>query len=70
MFALIKIGEKRLDDEQITADSDWQKTDPTCRQRGTETRQQISDRINIWSQVPQWARHQDVLTDWLTDRQS
>jgi hypothetical protein len=22
-----------------------------------------SDRINIWSQVPQWARHQDVLTD-------
>jgi hypothetical protein len=32
----------------------------------TETRQQISDGINIWSQISQWARHQDVLTDWLT----
>jgi hypothetical protein len=49
-----------------TVDSDRQETDPTSRQRGrsTETRQQISDRIIIWSQVPQWARHQDVLTDW------
>jgi hypothetical protein len=38
----------------ITADSDWQETDPTSRQTGrpTDTRQQISDRINIWSQVP------------------
>jgi hypothetical protein len=31
--------------------------------RPTETRQQISDRFNIWSQVPQWARRQDVQTD-------
>jgi hypothetical protein len=28
-----------------------------------QTRQQNSDRINIWSQDPQWAQHQDVLTD-------
>jgi hypothetical protein len=48
-----------------TADSDWQEIDTGSRQRGrtTETRQQLSDKINIWSQVPQWARHQDVLTD-------
>jgi hypothetical protein len=26
--------------------------------------------INIWSWVPDRARHQDLLTDWLTDRQS
>jgi hypothetical protein len=52
----------------ITADSDWQETDPTSHERGrpAETRQQNSDRINIWSQVPQWARHQYVLTEWLT----
>jgi hypothetical protein len=41
------------------------KRDPTSRQGGhpTDTRQQISDRISIWSQVPQCALHQDVLTD-------
>jgi hypothetical protein len=22
---------------------------------------------NLWSKVPDWARHQDILTDWLTD---
>jgi hypothetical protein len=46
----------------IIADSGWQETDPTSRQRGrpTETREQISDRINIWSQVPQ-----DTETYWL-----
>jgi hypothetical protein len=49
-----------------TADSDWQETGLTSHQRGrpTETRQQLSDRINIRSQVPQWARHQDIPTDW------
>jgi hypothetical protein len=26
-------------------------------------RQQNSDRINIWSQVPKWSRRQDLLTD-------
>jgi hypothetical protein len=32
----------------VTADSDWQETGPTSRQRGrpTETREQISDRIS------------------------
>jgi hypothetical protein len=50
-----------------TANSDWQETDPTSRQRGrlTETKQQLSDRINTWSQVPHWARHQDVLTSYV-----
>jgi hypothetical protein len=49
----------------IIADSDWQETDPTSRQTGrpAKTRQQNSDRINIWSQVPSWARRQDLLTD-------
>jgi hypothetical protein len=48
------------------ADTDWQETDPTSRQRGrpTETKQQNSDRINIWSKVPRWARCQDILTEW------
>jgi hypothetical protein len=32
--------------------------------RYTDTRQQNSDRINIWSQVPRWARCQDILTGW------
>jgi hypothetical protein len=48
-------------------------TDPTSRQRGrrTETRQQRSEnnhrtQNNIWSQVLEWARHLDILTDWLT----
>jgi hypothetical protein len=26
--------------------------------------------INVWSWAPDEARHQDLLTDWLTDRQS
>jgi hypothetical protein len=45
-------------------------TDPTSRQRGrpTETRQQLSEKnlgakSNIWSQVPEWARYLDILTD-------
>jgi hypothetical protein len=45
--------------------------DPTSRQKGhpTETRQQLSDinfqnGSNIWSQVPEWARYQDIMTDW------
>jgi hypothetical protein len=60
-----KIDQKKLDSGQITADSYWQEADPTSPQRGRpkETRQQISDRINIWSRVPQWARHQDIPTD-------
>jgi hypothetical protein len=50
----------------IIADSNWQERDPTSRQRGrpTKTTQRYSDRINIWSQVPKRARHQDILTDW------
>jgi hypothetical protein len=50
-------------------------TDPTSRQRGrpTETRQQISDNngqteSNIWSQVPEWARHLDILTKLTVSR--
>jgi hypothetical protein len=46
-------------------------TDPTSRQRGrhTEIRQQLSENnlrteSNIWSQVPEWARYLDILTDW------
>jgi hypothetical protein len=41
------------------------RTDATSRQRErlTETRQQLSDRISIYSQVPQWARYQDALTN-------
>jgi hypothetical protein len=35
---------------------------PFVRQ-GVRQRQQISEGVNIWSQVPQWARHQDVLAD-------
>jgi hypothetical protein len=52
----------------IVVFSDWQETDPTSRHRGRpiQTREQNSDRINIWSQVPQWARRQDILTDWPT----
>jgi hypothetical protein len=52
---------------------DWegQMTEPTSRQRGrpTETRQQLSGNnlrteSNIWSQVPEWTRYLDILTDW------
>jgi hypothetical protein len=46
-------------------------TDPTSRQRGRrkKTRQQISENnirteSNIWSQVPEWARYLDIITDW------
>jgi hypothetical protein len=45
----------------------------TSRHRGRpiETRQQISENNlrterNIWSQVPEWARYLDILTDWST----
>jgi hypothetical protein len=45
-------------------------TDPTSRQRGRpkKTRQQISENnirteSNIWSQVPEWARYLDIMTD-------
>jgi hypothetical protein len=54
---------------------------PTSRQRGrpTKTIQQLSENnlrteSNIWSQVPEWARYLDILTDrpsvvkWLTLR--
>jgi hypothetical protein len=41
-----------------------------CRQRGRpkKTRQQISENnlpteSNIWSQVPEWARYLDIMTD-------
>jgi hypothetical protein len=44
--------------------------DPTSRQRGrpTETRQQLSDNTlrtesNIYSQVSEWARYLDILTN-------
>jgi hypothetical protein len=47
-------------------DSYWQETDPTSPQRGrpTEIRQQISDKIIIWSQVHSGL---DTKTYWLTD---
>jgi hypothetical protein len=44
--------------------------DPTSPQRGrpTKIRQQLSENnlrteSNIWSQVPEWARYPDILTD-------
>jgi hypothetical protein len=61
---------------RVLGDSDhWviaiQNANPSARQRGspTETRPQISDSnvptgSNIWSQVPEWARNRDTLTDW------
>jgi hypothetical protein len=51
---------------------DWERQmrDPTLRQRGhsTETRQRLSENnlrteSNVWSQVPEWARYFDILTD-------
>jgi hypothetical protein len=46
-----------------------QTADPSSHQKGcpTERRLQLSDSnvpagSNIWSQVPEWARHQDILT--------
>jgi hypothetical protein len=52
-----------------TENDKWQT--PTSRHRGrpTETRQQLSENnlrteSNIWSQVPEWARYLDILTDW------
>jgi hypothetical protein len=51
-------------------DRERQMTDPTSRQRGRpkKTRQQISEinlrtESNIWSQVPEWARYLDIMTD-------
>jgi hypothetical protein len=52
---------------------DWERqmTDPTSRQRGSpiRIRQQISENnlrteSNIWSQVQEWDRYLDVMTDW------
>jgi hypothetical protein len=50
-----------------------QTADSSSLQKGrpTETRTQLSDsnlptESNIWSQFPEWARHQDMLTDWPT----
>jgi hypothetical protein len=58
----------------LTLTIELQRTDPASRQRGrpTETRQQISDpnteKEAISGQTStKWARHQDILTDWLTD---
>jgi hypothetical protein len=51
-------------------DRERQMIDPTSRQKGrpTETRQQILENnlrteSNISSQVPEWARYLDILTD-------
>jgi hypothetical protein len=51
-------------------DLERQTTDPTSRQGGrpTKTRQQISENnlrtdSNIWSQVLEWARYLDIITD-------
>jgi hypothetical protein len=43
-------------------------TDPTSRQRGRPqmTRQKLKKKTDLWSKVPDWARHQDLLTDWLS----
>jgi hypothetical protein len=43
-----------------------QKTDPSSRKRGRPTKQDRNCQtvINIWSLVPDGARHQDLLTDW------
>jgi hypothetical protein len=41
---------------------DWQLTDPTSRQRGH--RQYVPLKNNLWSKVPDWARYQNILTDW------
>jgi hypothetical protein len=52
--------DKKIDNGQLLLT-----VDPTSRLRGrpTKTTQRNSDRINIWSQVPRWARRQDILTD-------
>jgi hypothetical protein len=63
----------------VTRDSDHcvialQTADSSSRQRGppTETGPQISDNLprgsNIWSQVPEWARHLDILTELIVSR--
>jgi hypothetical protein len=45
---------------------EWQ-TRPLVRE-GAPQRQDINFAgENLWSKVPDWARHQDILTDWLTD---
>jgi hypothetical protein len=61
---------------RVLRDSDhWvialQTADLASRQREspTETRPQLSDSnlptgSNIWSQVPEWAQHRDILTDY------
>jgi hypothetical protein len=43
------------------AHSDWQETDPSAPQR---QHRNFQTKNNIWSQVPEWTRHQDILTDW------
>jgi hypothetical protein len=55
---------KLLQELVSVASVQTQEVDPSSRQRGrpTERSQQISDRINMWSRVPQWARHQDRQT--------
>jgi hypothetical protein len=51
-------------------DRERQMTDPTSRQRGRleKTRHQISENnlrteSYVWSQVPEWARYLDTMTD-------
>jgi hypothetical protein len=43
-------------------------TGPTSRQRGRppppKNDKAVTLKKNLWSKVPDWARHQDILTDW------
>jgi hypothetical protein len=44
--------------------TDMRQTRPLLREGApTETTQQLLDRSIIWSQVPEWTRYQDILSD-------
>jgi hypothetical protein len=53
---------------QTILTTDWQMTDPTSRQGGRPKLDRTvtfkEKKNNIWSKVPDWARHQDILTEW------
>jgi hypothetical protein len=58
-----KTKEKIDNGQLLQTVTDKRQTRPLVREGAQQRQQRNSDRINIWSQVPRWARRQDILTD-------
>jgi hypothetical protein len=59
-----KIKKIKLDDGQLLLTvTDKRQTRPIVREGAKQRQHSEIQTINIWSQVPEWARYLDVMTD-------